>query len=415
MKSVILRQVRVWHPTSPLHGKVSDFLLDEKGALSGLPEGETVGDFPEMSLEDAWISAGWTDLFADYREPGQEHKETLLSGMAAAEQGGFAHVGLLPNTQPPADNRGAIENSQRYNFRKTVDLLPYGAISQKLEGKALAEMLDMRAGGAVGFTDGWKPVQNPGLLLKALEYVKAFDGLIIQFPADEALAKGGLMHEGLMSTRLGMAGIPEIAETLAVHRDIEILRYTGSRLHLSGVSTAASVELIRQAKADGLALTCSVTPYHLLLTDEALADYDSAWKLSPPLRPEKDRQALIAALADGTIDAVTSHHRPQDWDAKIKEFEYAAEGLAIQEVLFPLLQKAVGDAVSTDRLLAALTEGPRRVLGLPEKSFENSGKWTVFSPTGETVLDRKNAHSKAFNNPFLGQPLPGKVFGIFGA
>lgn len=415
MKSVILRRVRVWHPTSALHGQVSDFLLDENGVLKALSDAENPGDFPEFSFENAWISAGWTDLFADYREPGNEQKETLLSGMAAAERGGFAQVGLLPNTQPPADNRGAVENVQRYNFRKKVTLLPYGAISQKTEGKALAEMLDMRAGGAVGFTDGWKPVQNPGLLLKALEYVKAFDGLLIQFPNDEALAKGGLMHEGRMSTRLGMAGIPEIAETLAVHRDIELLRYTGSRLHLSGISTAASVEMIRQAKAEGLNLTCSVTPYHLLLTDEALADYDSAWKLSPPLRPEKDRQALIAALADGTIDAVASHHRPQDWDAKTKEFEYAAEGMAIQEVLFPLLQKAVGSAVPTDRLIAALTEGPRRVLGFPEKDFEKAGKWTVFSPTGETHLARSEAHSKAFNNPFLEQPLPGKVFGIFGA
>lgn len=415
MKSVILRQVRLWHPTHSLHGQVLDFLIDEKGALRSLSKSEKVGDFPEMSLEDASISAGWIDLIADYREPGQEHKETLLSGMAAAEAGGFAQVGLLPNTQPPADNRGAIENVQRYNSRKTVDILPYGAISQKIEGKALAEMLDMRAGGAVAFTDGWKPVQNPGLLLKALEYVKAFDGLIIQFPNDEALAKGGLMHEGLMSTRLGMAGIPQIAETLAVHRDIEILRYTGSRLHLSGISTAASVELIRQAKADGLALTCSVTPYHLLLTDEALLDYDSNWKLTPPLRPEKDRRALIEALADGTIDAVTSHHRPQDWDAKIKEFEYAAEGLAIQEVLFPLLLKAVGKQVSLDRLLDAISAAPRRILGLPEKAFEDCGKWTVFSPNGETVLERKEAHSKAFNNPFLGHSLPGKVFGIFGA
>ncbi len=414
MKSVILRQVRVWHPTSSLHGQVSDFLLDDKGALQMLPQGETGGDFPELILEDAYISIGWTDLFADYREPGQEQKETLLSGMAAAERGGFAQVGLLPNTQPPADSRGAVENVQRYNFRKRVDILPYGALSQKLEGKALAEMLDMRAGGAVGFTDGWKPVQNGGLLLKALEYVKAFDGLIVQFPNDEALAKGGLMHEGLMSTRLGMAGIPSIAETLAVHRDIEILRYTGSRLHLSGISTAASVALIREAKADGLDLTCSVTPYHLLLTDEALIDYEPAWKLTPPLRPESDRQALLDALADSTIDAVTSHHRPQDWDSKTKEFEYAAEGLAVQEVLFPLLLKAAGEQVSFDRLVDAVSAAPRRVLGLPEKGFDNGAKWTVFSPTGETVIRRKEAHSKAFNNPFLDHSLPGKVFGIFG-
>lgn len=415
MKEVILRQVRVWHPTSSLHGKVLDFLLDRNGLLKEIQPDEHVEDIPEHHWPEASISVGWTDLFADYREPGQEHKETLLSGMAAAARGGFAQVCLLPNTQPVADHRSAVENTQRHNKSSLVKILPLGALSQGIEGKALAEMLDMRSGGAVAFTDGWKPVQNPGLLLKALEYVKAFDGLVIQFPNETSLSKGGLMHEGLMSTRLGMPGIPKIAETLAVHRDIELLRYTHSRLHLTGISTAASVELIRRAKADGLNLTCSVTPYHLMFTDEALSTYDSSWKLTPPLRPEKDRQALLEALADGTIDAVTSHHRPQDWDAKTKEFEYAAEGLAVQEVLFPLLLKATAGKVSLERLVDALAAAPRRVLGFPETAFENAGNWTVFSPEGETLLSRKDAHSRAFNNPFLGQSLPGKVFGIFAA
>lgn len=412
MKEVILRQVRVSHPSSPLHGKVTDLLLDEKGILREMKPEENLGEIPEHHWPGAHISIGWTDLFADYREPGQEQKETLLSGLAAAERGGFTQVCLLPNTLPVADHRSAIENVQRHN-NGAVKILPLGALSQKTEGAALAEMLHMRSGGAVAFTDGWKSVQNPGLLLKALEYVKGFDGLVMQLSHDALLAKGGLMHEGVRSTRLGMAGIPAIAETLAVHRDIELLRYTDSRLHLTGISTAASVELVRRAKADGLNITCSVTPYHLLLTDEALATYDSSWKLTPPLRPETDRLALIAGLADGTIDAVASHHRPQDWDAKTKEFEYAAEGLAVQEILFPLLLKAVGEKVSLERLIDALSVAPRRVLGLEEKPFEAAGNWTVFSPEGETLLQRKEAHSRAFNNPFLGQSLPGKVFGIF--
>ncbi len=414
MKEVILRQVRVSHPASSLHGKVSDFLLDRNGVLREINPEENFGEIPQQHWPDAYISIGWTDLFADYREPGQEQKETLLSGMAAASRGGFTQVCLLPNTLPVADHRGAIENAQRHN-NGVVKILPLGALSQKTEGAALAEMLHMRSGGAVAFTDGWKSVQNPGLLLKALEYVKGFDGLVMQLSHDALLAKGGLMHEGLRSTRLGMAGIPAIAETLTVHRDIELLRYTGSRLHLTGISAAASVELIRRAKADGLNLTCSVTPYHLLLTDEALSTYDSSWKLTPPLRPEADRQALLEALADGTIDAVTSHHRPQDWDAKTKEFEYAAEGLAVQEILFPLLLKATAGKVSLARLVDALSAAPRRILGLEEALFENARSWTVFSPEGETLLQRKDALSRAFNNPFLGEALPGKVFGIFAA
>ncbi len=414
MKHFILKNIRLLNPaTGEPQAPVS--LRIEGGIVTHL--GTAVPEEEALVWEGggAFASAGWTDLFADYREPGEEFKETIVTGLAAAAAGGFTQVGLLPNTLPVADNRGAVEQQRHRGAGSPVRLLPYGAISQGLEGKTLAEMIDMRTGGAVAFTDGWKPVQRAGLLMKALEYVKSFGGLILQIPNEESLSAGGLMHEGLMSTRLGMPGIPSGAETTAVYRDLELLRYTGSRLHLTGISTATSVALIREAKKEGLNITCSVMPAHLLLTDAALQTYDSAWKLSPPLRPEADRQALIEGLADGTIDAVTSHHRPQDWDAKTKEFEYAGTGLAIQELLFPLLLKAVGNAVPLHRLIDALSAAPRRVLDLPAGTVAvgHSADLTFFTTEGETSIPRESAKSLAWNNPFLGEALPGRVLGIF--
>jgi dihydroorotase len=251
-------------------------------------------------------------------------------------------------------------------------------------------------------------------MLKALEYVKAFDGILIQMPTDNALAAGGLMHEGSLSTRLGMPGIPSLAESLMVQRDIELTRYADSRLHITGISSAESVALIRAAKEDGLDVTCSVTPYHLLLTDQALQTYDSAYKVTPPLRTEADRQALIAGLGDGTIDCIASHHRPQDWDAKAKEFEYAGEGMAVQELVFPLVMQAVSDAVPLDRVIDALTTAPRRIFGLPEVSIDKgTGAFTLFSPDASFIFSSESSPSLAYNNPFDGKTLTGVIHRIF--
>ena len=414
MHPIVLKNIRLFHPST---GEPQDpvSIRVDGGLITHLGRGISEEKATVWEGAGALATTGWTDLFADYREPGEEAKETISSGLAAAAAGGFTQVGLLPNTLPVADNRGAVEQQRHRAAGSPVRLLPYGAVSQGLEGKTLAEMIDMRTGGAAAFTDGWKPVQRAGLLLKALEYVKSFGGTLLQIPNEESLSAGGLMHEGLMSTRLGMPGIPSGAETTAVYRDLELLRYTGSRLHLTGISTATSVALIREAKKEGLNITCSVMPAHLLLTDAALHTYDSNWKLSPPLRPEADRQALVEGLADGTIDAVASHHRPQDWDAKTKEFEYAGTGLAIQELLFPLLLKAVGTAVPLHRLVDALSAAPLRVLGLPQRIVEvgQPADLTFFTTEGQTLISRERAQSRAWNNPFLGEALPGRVLGIF--
>jgi dihydroorotase len=360
------------------------------------------------------VSPGWVDLFADYCEPGYEHKETIASGLAAAAAGGYTAVLSLPNTKPAVASKSVVQYILQSAAGNIVDLQPMGAATQNIEGKDLAEMMDMRHNGAIAFTDGWKPIQSANLMLKALEYVKAFEGTIVQMPVDASLAAGGLMSEGEVSTRLGMAGIPQLAETLMLYRDIELLRYTGSKLHITGITTAPSVDLVRQAKAQGLNSTCSVTPYHLALTDEALQNYDSQYKLTPPLRTETDRQALIEAVVDGTVDCIAAHHRPHEWDAKTREFEYAADGMAAQELAFNITWQAIGQRVERERLVQLFSTAPCNIFGLSATHIGKGCKaaFTLFCFDGETTLTIGNKKSNGMNNPFLGKPLAGKVIGI---
>lgn len=408
-----IRKARVIDPQSDFHDKVVDLVIED-GIITKIAPSIPAKSGTTIEAKDLLVSPGWIDVFADYREPGFEQKETIASGLAAAATGGFAHVLLAPNTKPALSTKSIIQYVLQRAAGNIVTLHPLGSATQNADGKELAEMLDMREHGAIAFSDGWKPVQNANLMLKALEYVKAFNGNIIQLPIDESLASGGLMNEGIVSTGLGMAGIPALAETIMVHRDIELVRYTSSRLHITGISTRASVDMIRRAKADGLAITCSVTPYHLALTDEALKTYHSAYKVAPPLRGEDDRQALIEGLVDGTIDCIASHHRPHEWDAKTKEFEYAADGMAVQEIAFNILWEALKDRVSIDRLIEAMTTIPADIFGLhvPAIAKDSKASLTLFTATGTNTLQASQSASQGINNPFAGKELSGRVIGI---
>ena len=423
---VQINKVRVIDERSAHHDLLVDLTV-ENGIVSSIRSSKKTSSKAPPAIicddEEVWsgvggeelmISNGWVDVFADYREPGLEQKETIASGLNAAAAGGFTDVLLAPNTMPAISSKSILQYILGKADGNATSIHPMGAATQNAEGKELAEMMDMQAHGAIAFTDGWKPIQNANLMLKALEYVKAFGGTIVAMPIDATLASGGLMNEGVVSTALGMPGIPRLAETLAIYRDIELLRYTDSRLHITGVSTAESVAMIRQAKGDGLALTCSVTPYHLALTDDMLNGYDSAYKVSPPLRDESDRQALIAALADGTIDCIASHHRPHEWDAKVKEFEYAADGMAIQEVTFNVLWDTLSGYMSITRLANALSSRPRTIFGLQDSAISrgNTASFTIFTTDNTSVATAANKRSAGMNNPFLDKPLAGKVIGI---
>lgn len=409
--TVLIRGAKVIDASSPFHHTTIDIFMD-KGIIQDIGTGLDVVAQTVIESADLHVSRGWSDLFADYREPGYEHKETIVSGLASAAAGGFTDVCVLPNTNPVVSSKSIVQYLMRQAEGHVVQLHPIGTISKDAEGKNLAEMMDMHANGAVAFSDGWKPVQSPGLMMKALEYVKAFDGTLIQLPNDTALSAGGLMHEGPESTRMGMPGIPVIAETLQLHRDIELLRYTGSRLHVTGISAAVSVDMIRKAKAEGLNITCSVTPYHLAFNDEVLRGYNSVYKVMPPLRSEADRLALIDGLRDGTVDCIASHHRPQEWDAKAKEFEYASEGMNIQELAFAVAWHAVKDKVPADRLIDALSVQPAAILGLKKPAISKgaAADLTLFSLSGQT--QKRQLKSLSQNNPFIDMVLPGSVVGI---
>ncbi|MEI8279689.1 MAG: dihydroorotase [Bacteroidota bacterium] len=410
---VLIRKARVVDPQSDFHDKVVDILIEDGNIKAIQTTIDTKADIV-IEEEDLHISQGWVDVFADYREPGFEHKETIATGLQAAATGGFTQVLLAPNTNPTLSTKSIIQYVIRKAQGHIVQLHPMGALSQNIEGKDLAEMMDMHANGAVAFTDGWKPMQSSNLMLKALEYVKAIDATVVQIPIDTAIASGGLMHEGPNSTKLGMPGIPAIAETIMVHRDISLLRYTGSKLHITGVSSAESVEMIRAAKAEGLAVTCSVTPYHLALNDEILSTYDSLYKVAPPIREEADRKALVAGLKDGTIDCIATHHRPQEWDAKAKEFDYAADGMNVQEVAYPITWKAISKEVGINRLVDAMSVAARKIFGLKGSSIKvgNPAEITIFTISGNMPLTKEAVQSMSQNNPFIAKDTLGKVIGI---
>lgn len=409
--TILISGAKVIDDSSPHHLDTVDIFI-ENGVITAI--GQVLHQTAETTIvaEGLHVSNGFCDLFADYSEPGFEHKETIATGLASAAAGGFTHVAIVPNTQPTVNSKSIVQYLLTQSANHPVTLLPLGAISHNIEGKNLAEMLDMQANGAVAFTDGWKPIQNANLMLKALEYVKAFDGTLIQIPMDAALSAGGLMHEGTESTQLGMPGIPTLAETILLHRDIELLRYTKSRLHVTGVSSAESVEMIRKAKAEGLNITCSVTPYHLVLNDEALGSYDSVYKVMPPIRSEKDRLSLVAGLKDGTIDAIASHHRAQEWDAKAKEFEYAAEGMNIQELAFAIVYNSLKNDLTLEQIIKAFSTAPARILGVQNTGINigAASSLTLFSTTQQT--NKNTLKSLAVNNPFLNKNLTGAVVGI---
>lgn len=407
---VIIRKATIVEPGSPLHGTVNDILVNN-GTITEIGHWPDAVADREIDMPGLHVSTGWVDLFAHFCDPGQEQKETLQTGSLAAASGGFTDVLLVPNSQPAVSHKSAVEYIRHATQTNGVRLHPIGSISKQADGKELAEIYDMQQAGAVAFSDGWHPVQSAGLLLKALQYVKATDAPIIQLPEDKSLAGPGLIHEGIVSTQLGLPGKPALAEEMMIARDIELLRYTGSRLHLTGVSTRKGIALIQEAKAAGLSVTCSVTPYHLYFTDDALQQYDTNLKVVPPLRPAADRDALREALADGTIDCLATHHRPQHWDDKICEFEYAQYGMCGLESAFGVYNQL---GLPLDQLIDMLTVKPRRIFNLPPVSIQTGSPacLTLFKPTEKYTFSKENIRSRSANNAFIGQPLTGSVVGI---
>ncbi len=406
---ILLRSVLIIDPSSPFHQQTTDILI-QNGFVAEIGSIDRSAD-KVIALQDCCVSPGWVDVFSNFCDPGFEYKETLNTGAAAAAAGGYTDVLLVPNTNPSVHTKGGIEYLVNSSQNLLIDIHPIGAITKNVEGKELAEMYDMHQSGAVAFSDGTKPVQSSGILLKALQYVKAIDKIIIQLPEDRSISATGLMNEGISSTRLGLQGKPAIAEEIAISRDIDLAKYTGSKIHFTGISTKRSVEMIRNAKRQGVAVSCSVTPYHLSFTDEELNEYDTNLKVNPPLRTKEDQEALKQALIDGTIDCIATHHMPQDVDHKSTEFEYAADGMIGLETAFAAVRKAV-PKLRPDKLVQLFSTNARQLFQLNDASIQLNTKATfsLFFPGKKWTVT--GFHSKSKNSAFINQELNGQVAGI---
>jgi dihydroorotase len=407
---ILIREAKIIDSKSPFHQqivdvKISDGLIEKIG--KNLAKDSL---YKEISQANLHLSQGWMDSSVSLGEPGYEDRETISNGLQVAAKSGFTAIALQPNSFPVIDNQSQIHFVKQKAAQSATDLFPIGALTNNCEGTDLAELFDMKNAGAVAFGDYGQSLANANLLKIGLQYVQDFDGLVIAFCQDEKIKGSGVVNEGIVSTRLGLKGIPNLAEELIVARNLFLLEYTGGKLHLPTISTAKSVDLIREAKAKGLQVTCSVAVSNLVLTDEKLDGFDTRFKLSPPLRTNEDRMALLAGVADNTIDIITSDHNPIDIEHKKMEFDGAKNGSIGLESAFGALLTVL----PVETIVAKLTYA-KSIFSI-ESSEIAEGKpanVTLFSTDGEWIFTKDAILSKSKNSAFLGTKMKGKVIGIY--
>jgi dihydroorotase len=404
--NLLIKSATIIDPNSPFDQQTADILI-EKGVITRIA-GQIDVDGDMVDAKGKCISPGFFDLNCNIGELGLETKEDLYTGTRAAAAGGFTGVALMPNTIPPVHSKAEIEYLLNRAQKNLVDVYPLGAISHKREGKDLAEMYDMYLSGAKAFTDGNRPVQDAGLMERALLYAQGFDAMVFSYPEDTAIAGKAKINEGEISTLMGMKGIPPLAEELMIARDLYLAEYTVSKIHFSTISTVRSVELIREAKRKGLEVTCDVAAHHLVLTDEALTGFDSQYKVKPPLRTQDDVDALIAGLKDGTIDAIVSQHTPHEIEFKDVEFEVAEYGMIGLQTAFSLAIKA---GLDINLIIQKMAVSPREILNIdiPIIAEGQLANLVLFDKDEEWEYSTKNNRSKSANSPFIGQHLKGRV------
>lgn len=411
--NILIRQAHIVDPASPYNGRVMDLLI-ENGIITAIkPKISADKNVKTIEAQHLYVSNGWLDMQASFCDPGFEHKEDLQSGIKAAAAGGFTGVAIVPGTNPPLHSKAQVQYVKNNTGSAIVDVYPIGAATHNREGKELSEMYDMQQAGAVAFSDDKSTIANAGILMRALLYSKNFDGLIITHCDDKSISQDGKMNEGEMSTRLGLKGIPALAEELMVSRNLFLAEYTGAPIHLANISTQRSVELVRQAKAKGMNVTASAAAYSMAMSDTLLEGFDSNYKLNPPLRAKADVEALRKGIADGTIDVITTDHRPQDIESKEVEFDHASNGMLGLQTAFGLINSNRG-RIKLETLIDALTTGPRKVLKLKQPVIREGepANMTLFDPEQEYTFEKKFLLSKSANTPFIGTTFKGKVIGI---
>ncbi|MBS4043463.1 MAG: dihydroorotase [Chitinophagaceae bacterium] len=408
---ILLKKAEIIDKTSPYHQQLKDILIVD-GLIANIETDINDEDALIFEHENLMVSVGFVDTFTKIGEPGFEQNETFETAALAAQAGGFTRILMLPNTNPTISNQSQVNYINEKSKNLPVHIHSIGAISKNTEGKELAEMYDMFNHGAIAFSDGDLPVQSAALFLKALQYVNSFNGTLIQKPVENSFTKLGSMNEGIVSTQLGIAGIPSFAEILMIKRDIELLRYSNGRLHISGVSTIKGINLIHEAKKEGLNITCSVTPHHLLFCDEDLVNYDSNLKVNPPLRTKTEMMALRTAVVEGKIDCIASHHVPLHSDYKDCEFDKASFGMINLQTAFSVLQEVAPNLLITD-IIDLFSHNARAIFNIPKNSIEvgEVAELTLFSTKDKFVLTKENNKSKSYNTSIFNRSLNGKILG----
>lgn len=410
---ILIKAAKVIDPNSSFNGKTVDVYIEE-GIIKNI--GKNLTDIADEVIQEKnlHISPGLMDMHAEFCEPGMEYKEDLISGANAAAKGGFTSVAIMPNTNPTRSSKTDIEFVKSRTQSHIVDVFSIGALSHNLEGKELSEMYDMKQAGAVAFSDNKKAIESSGLMSRALLYSKNFDGLVISFANDESLSNEGQMHEGEVSTSLGLESIPTLSEELQISRDLFLTSYNESKIHFSTISTANSVTMIQEAKNEGINVTSEIAAHQIALTDTALVDFDSNYKTLPPLREDIDAEALIEGLKDGTIDVIVSDHTPQDIECKQKEFDLAEFGIIGLQTAFPIACTHLIEHIGIEGIIQKMAINPRTILQLdvPVIEKEFSANITLFNPTKKWTLTKEMLVSKSANTPFIGTEFTGKVLGI---
>lgn len=417
---ILLKSVKIVDSSSEFNGQTKDILI-ENGIIQQIADniGSVTGQ--TISGDNLHVSAGWIDMRVSPKDPGYESKEDLNSLSAAAMTGGFTEIVTLPNTKPVVQTKEAIAYVKNFALSQLINIYPAGAVTRNCEGKDFTEMLDLHQAGAIAFTDGDHTLWNADILLKTLQYLAPIDSLLMNRPEEPSMTIFGQMHEGIESTLLGMKGIPSTAEELMLMRDLKLLEYylgenynpkNNSCLHFSTISTKAGVELIRQAKAKGLPVSCDIAAHQLAFTDADLKDFDTNLKVNPPFRSQEDIEALQQGLADGTIDVIVSDHNPQDEESKNLEFDMADFGIIGLETAFSVANTYSN--LSIDKIIEKLTISPRKLLRLQNVSIKegNQANLSIFDPSQEWIYESKNIQSKSKNSPFIDKKLTGKVKAI---
>lgn len=413
---LVLANARLIDPSAERRGGSADLAADVRivdGKIAEIGKGLTGARV--IDLRGEWVTPGFIDLHVHLREPGQEYKEDIVTGTRAAAAGGFTTVCCMPNTKPVNDQRAVTELIvQRARAVGLVRVYPIGAITAGLEGKALADIAEMRDAGIVAISDDGRPVMNAGVLRRAMEYARTFNLPLVQHAEDLDLSEGGSMNEGAVATRIGVKSQPACAESAMVARDLEVCAWTGARYHVAHASAGRTADLVRQAKRRGLPVTAEVTPHHLVLTDEACAHYDTNTKVMPPLRTAADCAALLEALIDGTLDCVATDHAPHSPVEKHVEFECAAPGMLGLETALPILlglHKDTGGALTLQRIFTALTCAPAATFGLAGGTLAigAAADLVVIDPDRPNVVSTEGLSSRSKNTPFLGRTLHGKA------